>query len=47
MFGGIPLMVALVVLPVVITLPGVLLIVQLPFSKPLNTTLPVGVAHVG
>ena len=37
----------LVVLPVVVTPPGVLVIVQLPLGKPLNTTLPDGVVHVG
>jgi hypothetical protein len=36
-----------VVLPAVDTPPGDLRIVQLPLGKPLNTTLPVGVAHVG
>jgi hypothetical protein len=40
-------MVALVVLPDVDTPPGVLRIVQLPPGKPLNKTLPDGVAHVG
>ena len=41
------LIVVLAVLPVVVTLPGVLVTVQLPLGKPLNTTLPVGVVHVG
>jgi hypothetical protein len=40
-------MVVLVVLPVVVTPPGVLVIVQLPLGKPLNTTLPVGVVQMG
>ena len=40
-------MVVLAVLPVVVTLPGFLVTVQLPLGKPLNTTLPVGVVHVG
>ena len=40
-------MVVLVVLPVVVTPPGALVIVQLPLGKPLNMTLPVGVVHVG
>ena len=34
-------------LPVVVTPPGVLVIVQSPLGRPLNTTLPVGVEHVG
>jgi hypothetical protein len=45
--AGKPVMVVLVVLPVVVTPPGVLVIVQLPDGKPLNTTLPVGVVHIG
>ena len=40
-------MVVLVVLPVVVTPPGVLVMVQLPLGKPLNTTLPVGVVQIG
>lgn len=45
--GGIPLTVAVVVLPVVITLPGVRVSVHEPAGKPLNTTDPVGTAQVG
>lgn len=41
------LIVVLVVLPIVVTLPGDRVIVQLPAGKPLNTTLPPGLAHVG
>ncbi len=44
---GNPLIVVLVVLPVVVTPPGDLVIVQLPLGNPLNTTLPVGVVHMG
>ncbi len=40
-------MVVLVVLPVVVTPPGVLVMVQVPVGSPLNTTLPVGVVQVG
>jgi hypothetical protein len=40
-------MVVLVVLPVVVTLSGVRVIVQLPPGNPFNTTLPVGVVQVG
>ncbi len=40
-------MVVLVVLPVVVTPPGVLVMVQLPLGSPLNTTLPVGVVQMG
>lgn len=32
---------------IVVTLPGIRVIVQLPKGKPLNTTLPVEVVHVG
>lgn len=45
--GGNPLIVILVVFPVVVTPPGVLVIVQFPEGNPLNTTLPVGIVHVG
>ena len=34
-------------LPVVVTPPGERVKVQLPEGKPLNTTLPLGTAHVG
>jgi hypothetical protein len=41
-------MVVEVPVPVVVTDPGVLVNVQVPLDgKPLNTTLPVAVAHVG
>ena len=39
--------VVLVVVPVVVILPGVLVIVQLPVGKPLNTTEPVGLVQLG
>ena len=45
--GGIPLTVAVVILPVVVTLPGVRVSVHEPAGKPLNTTEPVGTAQVG
>ena len=35
------------VVPVVVILPGVLVIVQLPVGKPLNTTEPVGLVQLG
>ena len=40
-------MVVLAPVPVVVTPPGFLVIVQLPVGSPLNTTLPVAVEHVG
>ena len=42
-----PEIVVLVPVPVVVTAPGDLVKVQLPDGNPLNTTLPVAVAHVG
>jgi hypothetical protein len=45
--GDKPLIVVLAVLPVVVTPPGALVIVHEPLGNPLNTTLPVGVVHVG
>jgi len=42
-----PEIVVLAVLPVAPNPAGVLVIVQLPAGKPLNTTLPVGVVQVG
>ncbi len=45
--AGRPEIVVLAVLPVVVTLPGNLVMVQLPLGKPLKTTLPVAVEHVG
>ncbi len=45
--AGKPEIVVLVVLPVVVTLPGILVMVQFPAGKPLSTTLPVEVAQVG
>jgi len=46
-FGVKPEIVVLAVLPDAPNPAGVLVIVQLPAGKPLNTTLPVGVVHVG
>jgi hypothetical protein len=41
-------MVVLVPVPLVVVPPGVLVSVQVPVAgKPLNTTLPVGITHVG
>jgi hypothetical protein len=45
--GGKPLIVAVVVFPIVVTPPGVLVTFQVPVGNPLNTTLPVGMVHVG
>ena len=45
--AGKPVRVVLVVVPVVVILPGVLVIVQLPAGKPLNTTEPVGLVQLG
>lgn len=45
--GGIPLTVAVVVLPVVVTFPGERVTVHEPDGRPLNTTEPVGTAQVG
>jgi hypothetical protein len=45
--GDKPLIVVLAVPPVVVTPPGALVIVHEPLGNPLNTTLPVGVVHVG
>ena len=42
-----PEIVVLVPVPVVVTAHGDLVKVQLPDGNPLNTTLPVAVAHVG
>ena len=45
--AGRPEIVVLAVLPVVVTLPGNLVMVQLPLGKPLKATLAVEVAQVG
>ena len=46
--GASPVMVVLVPVPVAVVPPGVLVNVQVPVAgKPNNTTLPVGIAHVG
>ena len=45
--AGSPEIVVVAVLPVVVKLPGNLVMVQLPAGKPLKATLPVAVKHVG